>query len=323
MPHDPNKPGPMDWLSRLMAWATFKIPRIAPSRWAQLSNRRRGNDLISESFTVKAADSVALDASYFPPQHPRELVVERGKGNLPPLPAALPVVFAHGWTETKEFHFRLARVLTAAGHPVVMFDQRGHGSSGGRYSTLGVLEQHDLGHVIDESIRRGWIDNRVITMGVSMGAASSLCHAAQDKRVAGVVAYAPFARFTDAIRSYQRRYAKWFSADWAVRGMKQFCNQRDMDIDQAAPLDMITRIGVPVLFVVGTQDVNLPAEDHAHVIMQASGRDDCGFVAAEGADHFNVVTLRWAGVDEAVLRFCESAMHQCASIDLSRKSATA
>ena len=308
---DPDAPGRMDWLARLMAWATFKIPRIAPLRWRQPADRRRGNDLTCTWFTVTADDGVELDAVYLPPQHPWDPDSQASSPKPQALPPALPVVFAHGWTETKEFHFRIARVLAYAGHPVILFDQRGHGSSQGKYSTLGVLEQHDLRAVIDEGTRRGWFGPRVITMGVSMGAASALCHAARDPRVAGVVAYAPFSRFTDAIRSYQRRYARWFSADWAIRGFKQFGTKRGIDIDEAAPLDAMARISAPVLFVVGTRDVNLPHEDHTQPLL-AAAPNDCRFVPAEGANHFNVVSQRWPGVDQAVLRFCEHVLSHCA-----------
>jgi len=42
---------------------------------------------------------------------------------------AAPVVMAHGWTSSRAVWAPVARRLVAAGHPVVLYDQRGHGES--------------------------------------------------------------------------------------------------------------------------------------------------------------------------------------------------
>ncbi|HEX9548634.1 MAG TPA: alpha/beta fold hydrolase, partial [Acidimicrobiales bacterium] len=65
-----------------------------------------------------------------------------------------PVVMAHGWTESAEVWAAVARRLVEGGHRVVLYDQRGHGSStygeeGFGVSRLGkdlraVLEQFNL-----------------------------------------------------------------------------------------------------------------------------------------------------------------------------------
>ena len=288
---DLEKPRWMDWLARVMAWSTIKVPRIAPSRWTQKSNRREADDLVSEPFEIVADDGVKLDGWYFP--------AAKQDDSHPP---RTPVFFSHGWTETKEFHVRLARVLLAAGHPVILFDQRGHGKSGGS-CTLGVREPGDLRAAIDAAAQRGWAGERVLTMGVSMGGASVLRHAAADPRVVGVVAYAPFTSFLDAIRSYGRRYVPFLSADWGVRGFVQSSLKRGFDIRESDAMRVIDRIRVPLLFVVGKSDVNLPASDHASVLLNATAPGQARLIEVPDATHFNIVMRQWPGVDEQVVEF--------------------
>lgn len=288
MSDDPLQPRLFDFLSRWMAWGTCKVPRLSPMRFTAEANRRRADDLPSEWFTVKADDGVSLDAVRFPAQ--------AGNAGRP------PIVFCHGWTETKEFHFRLPRLLTPLGHDVILFDQRGHGRSGGKYSTLGVMERHDLRAVIDACAGKGWARHRVVTMGVSMGGAAVLLNAATDERVAGVVSYAPFTSFLDAIRSYQRRYLRLLSAEWGVRGFVQMSNRAGFDIRESSPISVVSAVRAPVLLIVGKCDVNLPASDHAQVLADALG-PRAELVQVEHANHFNIVSEPWPEADAAVLRF--------------------
>lgn len=292
---DLEKPRWMDWLARVMAWGTIKVPRVAPSRWSQESNRREANDLTSERFEIITDDGVKLDGWHFP--------VKSSGNSQPPRE---PVFFSHGWTETKEFHVRLARVLLAAGHPVILFDQRGHGKSGG-CCTLGVREPSDLRAVIDAATQRGWAGDRVLTMGVSMGGASVLRHAAADPRVVGVVAYAPFTSFLDAIRSYGRRYVPFLSADWGVRGFVQSSLRRGFDIREADAMSAIKNIRVPLLFIVGQSDINLPASDHASILLGATTPGQARLIEVPQATHFNIVMRQWPGVDDEVLAFLRKA----------------
>ncbi|MCF6522285.1 alpha/beta fold hydrolase [Streptomyces sp. JJ36] len=82
---------------------------------------------------------------------------------------AAPVVLAHGWTCAVAFWAPVIRALTAAGHRVVAYDQRGHGrtpaAEPARYSTE--LLADDLCAVLDATLAPG---ERAVLGGHSMGA---------------------------------------------------------------------------------------------------------------------------------------------------------
>ncbi|MEE1929479.1 alpha/beta hydrolase [Streptomyces sp. TRM 70351] len=78
-----------------------------------------------------------------------------------------PVVLAHGWTCSTVFWAPVIRRLTAEGHRVVAYDQRGHGRSPatpGRYGVQGLAD--DLCAVLDTVLDE---DERAVIGGHSMG----------------------------------------------------------------------------------------------------------------------------------------------------------
>jgi pimeloyl-ACP methyl ester carboxylesterase len=81
--------------------------------------------------------------------------------------------------------------LARRNYVVVAFDFRGHGCSGGGYTTIGVEEVRDAQAVVNYVATR-YPDRRIYMVGFSMGAAVAIVEAASDPLVAGVAADAPY-----------------------------------------------------------------------------------------------------------------------------------
>ncbi|WP_314174661.1 alpha/beta fold hydrolase [Streptomyces winkii] len=111
---------------------------------------------------------------YDPPPAARELtatsadgarihVEVHGRGSDP------AVVLSHGWTCSTAFWGAVIRELTASGHRVIAYDQRGHGRTPGTdpraYSPATLAD--DLCAVLDEALEAG---ERAVVGGHSMGA---------------------------------------------------------------------------------------------------------------------------------------------------------
>jgi pimeloyl-ACP methyl ester carboxylesterase len=99
-------------------------------------------------------------------------------------------VLAHGLTATRRYVVHGSRVLERAGHRVLSYDARGHGDSDpapapGAYEYSDLVT--DLEAVLDE---RGL--DRVVLIGASMGAATTLAYALTNPdRVAALVQVTP------------------------------------------------------------------------------------------------------------------------------------
>jgi len=102
--------------------------------------------------------------------------------HIPGDPGAPPVLLCHDLGSTRSSLLGLALDLSRAGFPLLLFDFRGHGKSGGDGSTLGLEEKRDVLGAIDYITARKEYRGRPIGVyGVGMGAHAAVL-AAADRR---------------------------------------------------------------------------------------------------------------------------------------------
>jgi pimeloyl-ACP methyl ester carboxylesterase len=136
----------------------------ARRRWDAADDPTGGAPLqlpLGEELTVRTPDGTKIS------------VLDMGDRSLP------PVVLAHGWTGDRRIWSAVARQLLAAGHRVVVYDQRGHGTStvGTDGMTIEALSD-DMRAVLEE------IDaHDVVLAGHSMGGMSAQMLAVRHKDV--------------------------------------------------------------------------------------------------------------------------------------------
>src|SRR5207244_1231021 len=107
----------------------------------------------------------------------------KGWDCLPGEDVRATVVLLHGVADNRaSWRAAIARYL-GEGFEVVAYDSRGHGASGGDTCTYGFFEKQDLRRVLDRLPHRP-----VVLVGASLGGAVALQEAAEDRRVAAVVA---------------------------------------------------------------------------------------------------------------------------------------
>ncbi len=104
------------------------------------------------------------------------------------------IIFCHGLGSNKSDFLDLARYLVNHGYNAFLFDLRAHGESEGSRCSLGLYEQHDLTAALDCLTKRDDIDPETIgVFGFSLGGSIALMVAANDTRIAAVLADSPFA----------------------------------------------------------------------------------------------------------------------------------
>ncbi|MCE9591570.1 MAG: alpha/beta fold hydrolase [Planctomycetes bacterium] len=280
-----------DRAGRAILGLFLHAPRYSFHKPFQPSLIRRARAMGAEYFTVVTPDGHRIDALHLPP--------------AAGAPARLPVVFSHGYMEVKECRLGAATRLRQRGHGVILYDLRGHGRSARRHITFGARERHDLAALLDHAQARGLIADRVISMGLSLGGATALLHAAADKRVAGVVAYAPFADSGLAVNNYRRKYAPVFGRAFIERSFGLAARRAGFEVSETSAMESARLIDAPVLLIVGMRDTNLPADHHTKPILRASPAGRCTLLEVPGATHFNLMSRRWPGVDEKVAAFCD------------------
>jgi pimeloyl-ACP methyl ester carboxylesterase len=117
------------------------------------------------------------------------------------------VIFLHGYADNRTQGLDVTPWLHAAGHHVLLFDFRGHGSSGGRFTTVGLDEVHDVEAAIDHVATHADAKPDCIGLfGYSMGAATALNTVKHDPRISAVVADSPFADLQNIVANSFRKF---------------------------------------------------------------------------------------------------------------------
>ena len=189
------------------------------------------------------------------------------------------VVLCHGFTQRRtQRAIRRVQDALAGDVPLLTMDLRGHGRSAGR-CTLGDEEVLDVAAAVAEGRRLG--HDRVVTLGLSMGGAVVLRHAALagagDRPDAVVAVSSPsrwWIRETPAMRRVHwiveqphgrlvgriigvRLAGHWYDGGWAVV--------------PASPVELVHRVAPTPLLLVHGDDDHYFGTEHAAALHRAAG----------------------------------------------------
>jgi alpha/beta superfamily hydrolase len=107
------------------------------------------------------------------------------------------VILCHDLHGARDQMLAMARVFHDTGSNCLLFDFRGHGESGGNYTSFGLHEIRDVEAAIHYVRLRaadcGWIDPEQVTLyGVGMGAVAAMHAAARDEYIVAAICDSPF-----------------------------------------------------------------------------------------------------------------------------------
>ena len=181
----------------------------------------------------------------------------------------------------------LAERVCREGLAALIFNFRGTGASGGNFDILGWTR--DLGAALDYLWALAEVDRaRLLLLGFSGGAAVSVCVAAQDKRVAAVVACASPAEFVSFLSEpgQPQSTVEHFREIGIIRD-KDFPPSMEGwldDFKSVSPVSYVARISPrPLLLVHGDRDETVDVS-HARRLYAQAG-EPRRLVIIEGAGH--------------------------------------
>ena len=168
------------------------------------------------------------------------------------------IIASHGLGANGPGMWEEVRFLHDAGFNLFLFDHRGHGQSGGKFTTLGPLEVQDfLGAVAYVRSRPEVDPERIGAYGCSMGAGVVIVSAAESAEIKAVVADSVFADLGDVVR---RMGTKWvrgsdLSFSWGQPMLWAIRLWTGQDLDAYEPVAVIGQISPrPVLLIHGELD---------------------------------------------------------------------
>jgi dipeptidyl aminopeptidase/acylaminoacyl peptidase len=193
------------------------------------------------------------------------------------------IVILHGLTDQKEGMLSIAEAYADAGYLAVVPDLRAHGSSGGRYTSMGYREKWDMKLLVDYLQSQGCNVSHTGALGGSLGAAIALQWAGIDPRVKAVVAVAPFAELSSEMQFFYETHHVSLLQRFLIEAAAQ--REGRFQISEVSPLDAVENIDTPILLAHGRQDDIVPITESRRLFHAARGP-----VALEEVDgkHMNI-----------------------------------
>jgi len=198
------------------------------------------------------------------------------------------VVYLHGSADNRVSGVGAAERFVSRGFDALIYDSRAHGESSGTACTYGYNEKKDLARAIDLMQRKP-----VIVVGVSLGAAVALQAAADDGRIAAVVAIATFSD----LRTVATGRAPFFATKNEIRSAFNLAEDRGrFRVDAVSPVDSARRVQVPVFLIHGQADTDTPPWHSQRVFAALPGAKK--LVIVPGAGHNDVLRGNvWEQID--------------------------
>ena len=197
------------------------------------------------------------------------------------------ILVLHGMGARSAWMHGKADALAAHGYRAVLVDLRGHGASSGSLLTYGLREARDLSYVVDELEARNLLSGRLGVMGISYGAASGLHLAAIDRRVAAVVAIAPFSDMRSEVSHYVRTIGLPgvgpFLAEETIQDAVDEAGEiGGFDPDRADAALAMRQTNAAVLLIHGRADLIIPDEHSQRLHEAAPDRSELMLLPASG-----------------------------------------
>jgi uncharacterized protein len=196
------------------------------------------------------------------------------------------IIMVHGIGGFKEGFLGYSKILVDNGYNVILYDQRGHGKSDGKYCTFGFYEKYDISKFID--IAEGKYPNMPVGIhGSSLGGAVALQALAIEKRLRFGIVESTFHRLEDIVMEYGLDYFKFKSRWLAQRVLSKsaaIANYKPFDIK---PIEAAAQIEQPMLLIHGDKDTKIPIAFNQENFAALKSRDK-EFYTVHGAGHLDV-----------------------------------
>jgi uncharacterized protein len=247
-------------------------------------------DLHPEHIQVRSVDSILLDGRFF-------------RGDRPAL-----IILASGYGDTQDQMLQIAEFLHHAGFSVLTYNSRARAPSGGKYVTLGALEQMDVISLVDYAARRSDVDaNRIGILGISMGGASAILAAAKDQRIRAVVDDSGFSDAPRVIAASFEHFIHLPAFPFAPITVGIADLRAGINVNHVRPMDVIGQISPRPLLIIHEQgDAVVPPDNSLRNF--AAARQPKQIWLTPGSSHGQAQIVAKSEYQATVTTFFETAL---------------
>ena len=211
------------------------------------------------------------------------------------------IICLHGKGGLKEHYIPLAEELSNRGHNVVIFDQRAHGESEGKYCTYGYYEKRDVQSIID-TIRVRYPKTKIGVWGTSLGGAVALQAMQVDKRIDFGIVGSTFTNLENIIYDYADRLLNIQTSlilEPAIQNAEKLAN---FSIDEVKPVESVKHIRQPILLMHGEADERIDVA-YGKTLFANLKSEQKELILVEGGKHNGLLAHGGAELKEKVYTF--------------------
>jgi fermentation-respiration switch protein FrsA (DUF1100 family) len=218
---------------------------------------------------------------------------------MPGIPDKGVVVLMHGVRANRLSMLRRAQFLNQNGYTVLLFDFQAHGESEGKHITFGYLESRDAIAGVN-FVRLKFPGKKIGVIGVSMGgAAASL--ASPPLPVEAIVFEMVYPSIDRAVDNrLTMRLGNW-SKILSPLLLLQLKWRLGIDPKDLRPIERVTEIRVPKLFIAGSEDRHTTLEESREFYNAAADPKELWIV--DGAAHLDLHEFNKEAYESRVLGF--------------------
>lgn len=171
------------------------------------------------------------------------------------------IILAHGYAKNRlqfgEETIHIIKSFLDEGYNVLTFDFRNCGESEGNITTVGLKEKDDLLGAVEYAKNKG--SEKIVLMGFSMGASTSILVAAENKDVDAVIADSPFSDLTHYLEENINVWSKLPSIPFNQTTLLAIKMLTGIDTKKVSPQKVITLVSpTPVLLIHSKDDNKIP-----------------------------------------------------------------
>ncbi len=212
------------------------------------------------------------------------------------------IIMSHGHTYTHHGCLKYARMMMKYGYNIILYDQRYHGDSGGKFTTLGWYEKDDLYDIITDTINRYGKDITIGLYGESMGSATVLLEASIDNRVKYVFSDCGFSNLEKLVREILSVKSKPYIKIFLPFGKIMFRIFTGVKMSRISPINALGKITVPIFFAHGKDD-NFISYKHSENMYDSYNGPKQIFIAQNNSLHAEGYLKDEMKYEEAVKEF--------------------
>jgi fermentation-respiration switch protein FrsA (DUF1100 family) len=251
-----------------------------------------------EDVRLRTSDGLTLSGWYFPHAGDRAAIVVHGR-NSNRIQSEVNGV-------RRGEH--IADFLFADGFSVLLFDLRGHGDSDGDRFSLGYYERRDVAAAIDYVKGRGYAEQRIALLGVSLGAGTVLQELALHPNIGPIVSDSAYEDVGVLLQEQLPSATGWIPG-WFAPGVQLAAFvELGVPVNEVRPIDFVRAHPERAFLFIHCDEDEMVELHHAYDLKAASANPGTQLWVEPGCHHAQGYETHPADYQAHVLAFLDAQL---------------